>query len=365
MSKISPQKRALESIERTVSPPPQRRKFHVSEAPDHVEVEHRPEVTPDLIKVLSWNVNGVTPFLQKRLDAPTVYPLRSKLERHGWPHVCCLQEVKINPKDIATQRRLQNAANDGRQSGEPIYEIAFSLPRDAHQAKGFGGKVHGVASLTRKDFQHAITSTRRPDWDLEGRILIHETTLGFVLINGYWVNGTSAPWYNSVGKPEGTRHELKIRYHSHILDEVLHYQRLGIHVVLVGDMNVALDKRDGHPRLRTTPIQHVKNREDFNQKFFFAKDGMKGVDVFRQVHDDQRKYTFYSTYGAWGSSCDRVDHIIVSRSLVNMSAIVDCDICNTREDAGHSDHCPLWATIDISKIQATSEISTIPQDEQK
>jgi exonuclease III len=350
MFEPSSRKRALESTARTVSPPARRRKSHASDSNDHVGADPSLELSTKSIKVVSWNVNGVGPFFQRRLDRPDASPLRSKLKRLGWPQLCCLQEVKINSKDAATQRRLHHAANEGHLPGEPTYNAEFSLPRDPHNAKGFGGKVHGVASLIRRDFLPHISTTRRPDWDLEGRILIHETTMRLIIFNGYWVNATDAPWRNSRGKPEGTRHDLKLRYHTLILKEVLIYQERGFHVLLVGDMNVALDMRDGYPRLRTSPARHVKNRQDFNCKFFLDEAGMRGIDLFRHIHGDERKYTYYSSQGEWGSSCDRVDHLIGSSSMVERSTIIDADICNTREDAAHSDHVPLWVNIDPSKL---------------
>ena len=350
----------LQSVTRSVSPPAKRRKLRVP-ASDHAEVDASTKPA-SVIKVVSWNVNGVGPFLQLRLDAVSISPLRDKLRRHDWPQMCCLQEVKISPGDSHTQRRLQNAVNEGLLSGEPAYEILYSLPRDPHNAKGFGGKVHGVASIIRKDFASRIIRTRKPDWDLEGRILIHETNLDLIIINGYWVNGTSAPWRDGNGRADGNRHDLKLRYHDRILNEALRYQQQGCHVLLVGDMNVALDNRDGHPKLRTAPIQHVHNRTDFNRKFFLDRQGLKAVDVFRHVHGDARKYTYHSSHTEWGMSCDRVDHIIASRSIVNSSAIVDSDICDTREDAAHSDHVPLWVSIDANKLEKTSEpASMIPQ----
>lgn len=352
---MSRTKRELDSTSRTVSPPAQRRKVHVANPGDDVGVEASPGSDTRLIKVVSWNVNGVGPFFQRKLDAVNCYPLRSKLLRLGWPQLCGLQEVKISLKDEATQRRLQNAANEGSGPGEPTYGIVFSLPRDPHNAKGFGGKVHGVASLIRNDFVSSVVATRRPDWDLEGRILIHETAFQLVIFNGYWVNGTEAPWKNASGKPEGTRHELKLRYHGLILKEVLDYQKRGQHVLLIGDMNVALDWRDGYPNLRTSPAQHVKNRYDFNKKFFLDKEGMQGVDVFRHLHGDARKYTYHSSGRTWAKSCDRVDHIIASRSVLEISAIVDSDICDTKEDAAHSDHVPLWVTIESSKLAKQTE----------
>ncbi|KAK5251992.1 hypothetical protein LTR40_011317, partial [Exophiala xenobiotica] len=96
---------------------------------------------------------------------------------------------------------------------------------------------------------------------------------------------------------------------------------------------------------------HVKNRADFNAKFFVDENGMRGIDIFRHVHHDSRKYTYYPRGGQWGDSCDRVDLIIVSRSLIDqVDAIDGTDICDNALDRGHSDHVPLWVSLVMSKL---------------
>jgi exonuclease III len=98
-------------------------------------------------------------------------------------------------------------------------------------------------------------------------------------------------------------------------------------------------------------VQHVKNRADFNDKFFTNPKGMCGIDVFRHMHGIQKKFTYHSRGRAWGESCDRVDLIIVSRSLVeDVDAVVATDICDSAMERGHSDHVPLWISLDVSKL---------------
>lgn len=332
---------------RSISPPVIRRKC--ARSANHVENVFKPDLSE--IKIYSWNVNGVGPLLQKKISfqSDTSCPIRTFLRRHNWPHFLFLQEVKINRNDNATQRRLQLAANEVVTNGEPTYEAHFSLPRDKFNATGFGGKVHGVATLIRHDLTPDITATRCPDWDLEGRVLIHEIKGQLVVINGYWVNGTSNPYRDPTsGIVSGTRHDHKLRFHQHMLDEVLDLEKSGASVILAGDMNVARARIDGHPNLRTSPIDHVKNRADFNAKFFTDENGMKGVDVFRHLHGDQKKFTYYSRGRPWGESCDRVDLIIISRHLLEgRKAHINADICDNALDRGHSDHVPLWISVRI------------------
>ena len=238
-------KRSLSTTTRSISPPAVRRKF--SPSTEHVATS-RPAA--DSLRIFSWNVNGIGPLLQKQLSfsPATPSPLRAFLKRHQWPHFLCLQEVKINPKDNASQRHLQHAADQGHTPEEPTYSIHFALPRDKYNATGFGGKVHGVASLIRNDIVPRICVTRRPDWDLEGRVLIHEMDKGLAIVNGYWVNGTSNPHRDPEnGCVTGTRHDYKLRFHQWMLEEALRLESEGYHVVLIGDMNVARARIDGHP----------------------------------------------------------------------------------------------------------------------
>jgi hypothetical protein len=83
-------------------------------------------------------------------------------------------------------------------------------------------------------------------------------------------------------------------------------------------MNVALDARDGYPKLRTLPQQHVANRADFHDKLLEGGDdaeteGLKGVDVWRKMHGVEWRYTYFSRGREWGTSCDRVDYFIANR----------------------------------------------------
>ncbi|KAK5084570.1 hypothetical protein LTR05_005648 [Lithohypha guttulata] len=351
-------KRKLSSSARSVSPPPLRRRTDAVQAQRAAQTESTNH--SHKLNFYSWNVNGIGPLLQKQISftPDATYPLRNFLKAHEWPHFLCLQEVKINRADTATQRRVELAANAGAQSDEPTYSTHFSLPRDKYNATGFSGKVHGTATLTRDDTLETAASV--PDFDLEGRVLIHEfATIPLVVINGYWVNGTSNPYRNpDTGETQGTRHDHKLRFHKHMLDLCKSIEERRKSVLLLGDMNVAPTRIDGHPNLRTSPIQHVINRADFNLKFLDkdSETGLKGIDVFRHLHGEKKKYTYHGRGRPWGESCDRVDLIVASRKLVDDEAVVmDTDICDNPHDRGHSDHVPLWVSLDASTWLNQSE----------
>ena len=329
-------------------------------------------------EIISWNVNGASRFLKSDTPKITSFftpsssstastkdiglavhnPLRQFLERHAWPQVVCLQEVKINPQDSSTIKALERAANvSGKQDSGPAYTAYFSLPRDKYNATGFDRKVHGVYTLIRSSLLPSSV-TREVDWDLEGRVLITEfPKLKVAVINGYWVNGTTNPYRSpETGEVVGTRHDRKRKFHALMLDEVKSYEGKGYHVILIGDMNIAPSPIDGYPN-RRLGHEHVQNRKDFNDKFLLAHwkiDGMRGIDTFRHFHGGLRKYTYHGEPAEeWGDKCDRVDLGIVSRSLVESvrGALIGADIWDTVEERGGSDHVPLSIVLDIGKLK--------------
>ncbi|KAI9791364.1 MAG: hypothetical protein M1835_000381 [Candelina submexicana] len=368
-------------LDREISPPPtKRRRLSPSPTSSHEPSPAlQPNPPPTHLRIFSWNINGINPLLQPPL--PTFFnptspatstttsntppaapksPLRAFLARHAYPQILCLQEVKISRKDTTTQHSVERAANPSKHPTTTTeadkgrrYVVKFCLPRDKYNAKGFGGKVYGVATLIREDFHREwVEGIREVDWDLEGRVLVAELKGGVRVFNIYAVNGTENVYRcPETGVVVGTRHDRKRRFHEELLEECMGIEREGGTVVLVGDMNIARDERDGFPNLRLGE-EHVKNRKDFNGKFFGdGEEGLGAVDVFRYLHGDERKFTYYPRAGIFGESCDRVDLVIVSRALVDAEAVVGADILNTPLERGHSDHVPLSVTLDMERVR--------------
>jgi exonuclease III len=362
--------------DRPISPPPLRRKTNATSSPSQdLPIKNR-------FEILSWNVNGITPLLKETTPKITsffgpkseakeeeVYSLRNVLKRHKFPQVVCLQEVKINSKDEATKRSVERAANPVRKDDDgPRYKAWFSLPRDKFNARGFGGKVYGVCTLVRSDLlenSETKVETKEVKWDLEGRVLV---TLfeqwKLVIVNGYWVNGTLNPYRDpQSGEVVGVRHDRKRAFHSLMLEEVKQSEGEGWNVCLVGDMNIARSSIDGYPGIRLG-IEHVRNRQDFNEKFFEGEEGMKGVDTWRWSKGEKRGYTYHGEKEEeWGRSCDRVDLGIVSRKMVEWKEgglkanelgrlrggvqLLEAEIWETVEERGHSDHVPISVVLDV------------------
>ncbi|KAF2875943.1 Endonuclease/exonuclease/phosphatase [Massariosphaeria phaeospora] len=354
-----------------ISPPPvKRRKLSaplIQKQPIDPSPVPPPE-DPNLMRVFSWNINGIAPFLQKPItsyfqqksitdkDVIPAASLRGFLQRHNWPAILFLQEVKIASSDKKIQQAVQhviNAQNCSVGSRGPSYTAHFTLPTDPHNARGLGGsgKLYGVCSIVRSDISSLYkANVRTIDWDKEGRFSVVELTLPSTktaIFNVYAVNGTDNPYRDpSTGA------------------NVWSLKKRGWHVLLAGDYNVAPDARDGYPKLRTFPKQHVTNRADFLKKFFGrggdaeVEDVFEGVDIWREMHGDERRYTYFPRGRDWGSSCDRVDYVITGKRTWDRGMVKRCGILDSEVERGPSDHVPIWVDIDF---EDTSEPLTLPR----
>lgn len=373
-------------MEHPISPPRSRKRKRLDDSAD--ETQDPNTSFKDSIRIYSWNVNGISPFLQPSVESffkplagsssaksTPKGSLRDFLRSHNWPTILFLQEVKINPDDGVTIRAVEKAVR--RQSGESEdaydYEASFCLPSDKFNARGFGRKVYGVCSIIRECFKDKYVDTIRPvKWDSEGRFLVIETkAIGTIpklaIFNVYMVNGTDNAYKDpETGQVVGTRHDRKLAVHGLLRDECRKLEADGFGVVIAGDVNIARSRIDGHPNLRTFPKQHRLNREDFEAKFFSEKidpgyggemkskdQGLGMVDIFRHLHPDKKSYTYYPRTRTFGESCDRVDMILVSRTL--QYHLKEAGMHETPSERGPSDHIPLYAYLDFEKRERNGD----------
>jgi exonuclease III len=214
---------------------------------------------------------------------------------------------------VSTREEHSTTVND-----DPEYDVFFTLPTDKYNSRGWGGKVYGVATIIRTDvLEERVSTVKEVPWDSEGRVSVVEMSSDkLIVFNIYAVNGTENPYKDSeTGAVVGTRHDRKLQFHKLLLDECRSKEASGWNVVIIGDLNVAPARIDGHPNLRTFPEQHVRNRADFNRKFLDAKNsgGLKALDVWRHLRGAEKRYTYHPRGMPWGSSCDRVDLVLASR----------------------------------------------------
>lgn len=379
-------------MDRDISPPPLKRQRLV-----HSSTDPEREQSDSSLRLFSWNINGISPFIQKPITSfftsdkgtqpPPQASLRDFLQRHDFPDVVLLQEVKINPSDTATLNAVSRAIKRGASESQanPDYVAHFCLPSDKFNATGFGRKVYGVCSVVRQDFADKyVDRMRTVEWDAEGRFSVIETkaSLGLpklAIFNVYMVNGTENDYKDpTTGAVTGTRHSRKLAVHRLLQAEVRKLESDCYQVIIAGDINIAVARIDGHPDLRVTPHQHVLNREDFIRRFLGNGDtselessdgaatedaisaGVDMVDTFRSLHPDKRGYSYYPRGRSFGESCDRVDMILCSRSLE--ARCTEAGMFATTAERGTSDHVPIYATFHLpNHLGDLKQESTVPQ----
>ncbi|KAK4249243.1 DNase I-like protein [Corynascus novoguineensis] len=408
-----------------ISPPPvKRRRFEAPRPSDSSKPNGAASALPtsrrlpQTIRIFSWNINGITPYLPPQSTKITSFfkpsdphrssnaqfhpradGLRAFLARHDWPEVLFLQELKIQRGNTKALTALLASLNTPLNQADTLsesrtYTLDAVLPRDQYNARGFQGRLYGVGTILRTDFaRRQVACIREVEWDLEGRVSVDGTnkeaksSRPLALLNIYAVNGTDAPYRcPQTGAVTGgaTRHDRKLAFHAALRDECLDLERRGFRVIVAGDLNVARGPVDGHPRLRSFPRRHCLNRADFNAKFFGEEDNRRagacavhhdmgfdesgpkkterffdGVDVFRAMHGLERRYTYYPRTREWGSSCDRVDMVIVSRALWEEGRVRGTGILDTPQERGWSDHVPLWVEVVVGEGEGHYEGSVL------
>ncbi|CCM01599.1 uncharacterized protein FIBRA_03659 [Fibroporia radiculosa] len=292
------------------------------------------------LAVLSWNVDTPVPFLtlSPRKAGPSLIPpgtnlslLSDLLSRNNFPDFVCLQEVRARQTDKQWISGLKAAPTWNL--AEPKYTMYSSLSRATRGQRHFG-----VVTYTRRPDLVAVA--REVDWDAEGRVLILEMKNGWALINVYALNGSEFMWRDPLGKvPPKTRNERKREFNQLLLEECRAMQARGLRLVLIGDFNISLTKRDCVPRLRTE-YPHSLARKEFQEGFIPSLDL---VDVYRILHGTQPAFSWFAKGKPQGADCARVDYALVERSL--LSRVVETRYLEDSKERAHSDHAPVMLTL--------------------
>lgn len=157
------------------------------------------------MRLISWNVNSIRTRLERTL---------ALLERHD-PDVLCLQETKVVDADF---------------------------PRAAFEDRGwhvetFGQQTYnGVALISKEPAQDVVRGLPDDDEDAQRRLLA-ATFAGVRVIDVYVPNGKD---------PESEHFTFKLAWLERLLAMIEAAYTPDDPVVLLGDFNIAPDKRDVH-----------------------------------------------------------------------------------------------------------------------
>jgi len=285
---------------------------------------------PSVATIVSWNIENLAP----RVAEGASEPLAWLVERLDSPEIVCMQEIRVRPEDELLVERMRAAL--------PGYACHFSLCRDKANVTFRGGRMYGVVTYTHRRLGSAAQTTF--DWDREGRLVATELEeRGLAVVNVYAVNGTSKPyWDHDLGRFEGDRHAFKRRFIERLTHACEGLRARGLDLVLIGDWNISRTRLDTYPRLRTE-APHALARRLFNEVFMPTIDL---VDVFRHLHPDERKYTWFNRRAPPGAlDAARVDFALVTEPL--LPRIVEADILDAQEYRHGSDHAPIFVSLRV------------------
>jgi exodeoxyribonuclease-3 len=249
------------------------------------------------MKIATWNVNGI-----RARHAQLV-----EWVAHEQPDVLCLQEIKATPAQIP----------------DPLTTLR------EYWTYWHGGAVKGYSGVSLH-FRREVFATEpkfaHPPFDQECRVVTAEVA-GAVFASIYIPNG-------------GKDYAAKIAFLRELEAWTAAAVRDGKRLVLCGDLNVAFEDRDVHPKeLKKEAIGQRTEERAFFQRILAH--GL--VDVGRKLHPDDDR--FFTWWPPWRQMRERnigwrIDYVLASASIAARSAQV-------LREVGTSDHGPFVVDLEL------------------
>ncbi len=257
------------------------------------------------MKIATWNVNGIR---ARQLQLQELLTTEQ-------PDVVCLQEIKASP--------------------EQVPELMVSPGEYWSYWHGSGG-YSGVALLIRRSFATEPPQFTHPAFDFEHRIVEARIAMTGVarsgelrLVSVYVPNG-------------GKDFEAKMRFFQALREWLAETATPGTALVLCGDLNVALEERDVHPKERK-PNQIGTRPEERALLSGVLADGLSDVGRALDPDNDQ----LFTWWAPWRSLRQRnigwrIDYILATPPLA-----MTVNRCVSMREFGTSDHAPVVATFSL------------------
>ncbi len=254
-----------------------------------------------MLKIYSWNVNGIRAISKKGFI--------------DWmdqdKDIVCVQELK---------------AQDGQIPIEIISNPFFETHCNFAEKKGYSG----VGTFTQPIPKKVNTGFPYDSLNIEGRVL-EITYDDFILYNIYFPNG----------KKNQERLDYKMQFYNDLSAYLKEKLKENPNIVVCGDVNTAHNEID-----LARPKPNMKNSGflDIERKWITSFLNIGFVDSFRKRNPDTVKYSWwdYKTRARERNTGWRIDYFFVSENLDKK--VINAQIHN---DIMGSDHCPLSITLDI------------------
>lgn len=276
--------------------------------------------TRAMLKIYSWNVNGIRAVIRKELFQPFIDQEK--------PDILCLQETKAQQSqaevDLPDYTEFWYSADKSGYSGTAIFSKPVPLK-----------VVNGFPEAIIKKFE--VSGDTYGDPNKEGRVIAAE-------YDKFWV----VTVYTPNAKDDLSRIPLRQHWDPAFLEyckqlEAGSYSATGAGkpVIFCGDLNVAHTEDDlANPK----PNRGKKGFTDEERAGFQAFVDAGFVDTLRMFKQGNGYYTWWSHFArarernvGW-----RIDYMLVSSSLKDK--VVAAEI---HPAVMGSDHCPVSITLDI------------------
>lgn len=241
--------------------------------------------------VLTWNVNGIRARHAELQDLITAES----------PDVVCLQEIKAAPAQVPA--------------------LLMSVADHWTYWHGAGG-YSGVALIARHSFVMEQPVFSHPSFDMEHRVVVGD--FGSTLMASVYVpNG-------------GKDYEAKIRFFSAFIDWAGETIASGREVIICGDLNIAREERDVHPKERK-PNQIGARPEERALLARLFETGL--VDIGRTL--DPENNDLFTWWAPWRNLRQRnigwrIDYVLATPRLAARAVQ-----STVRREFGTSDHGPV------------------------
>lgn len=255
-----------------------------------------------MIKIISYNVNGVRSAINKGLwqwlDAEK-------------PDILCLQETKAQQSDV------------GMLDAE---SMSYYHYWHSAEKKGYSG----VAIFSKIKPDNVVVGCGIEKYDREGRIL--RADFGdWTLLNCYFPSGTSGDH----------RQSFKMEFLEDFFEWIKELKKERPKLIIVGDYNIAHNEIDIHdPKGNKNNTGFLPEERAWMTKWF--NNGF--TDAFRYKNPDKVEYSWWSfRAGARGNNKGwRIDYQSVTDNLKDKISFA-----GQYNDVVHSDHCPVCVTLDL------------------
>lgn len=266
-----------------------------------------------MLKIYSWNVNGIRAVTNKGLFVPFL--------ANEQPDIVCLQEIKAKPEQITTAVDGYNAFWFSAE--KPGYSGTAILSKQAPLQV-----INGFPDDIIEQFE--VTGDTYGNPNQEGRVMAAE-------FNDFWL----VTVYTPNAKDDLSRIPLREKHWDPAFLAYCKQLEQSKPVVFCGDLNVAHTEDDlANPK----PNRGKKGFTEQERAGFQAFLDAGFIDTLRMFKQGNGFYTWWSHFArarernvGW-----RIDYFLVSSVL--KSKVVAADI---HASVFGSDHCPVSVTLDI------------------